>query len=122
MQRTSVKQAIALRDMLSKTPMTYEQLVAATGMSQPRVAYWRKSNADNIYVAAWAPDKRGRLFNPVWAWGDGEDAPRPGRSQTSAERMRELRARRKLEAQAAPAAEPPVVKETTRGIGLDDLI
>lgn len=122
MQRTSVKQAIALRDMLSQTPMTYEQLVAATGMSQPRVAYWRKSNADNIYVAAWAPDKRGRLFNPVWAWGAGEDAPRPGRSQTSAERMRELRARRKLEVQAAPAAEPPVVKETTIGIGLDDLI
>lgn len=89
-------------------PMTYEQLCEAGGLTAQRAAYWRKSNADNIYICEWAPDKNGRLFVPVFAWGQQPDAPRPGRVQTSAERMRALRSKRKAAASG--------------GVGLGDLI
>lgn len=117
-ERMSVKKSLELRELLLTTPMTYEQLCEAGRLSPQRAAYWRKSNAENIFVSDWAPDKNGRLFVPVFSWGVGEDKPRPGRTLTSAERMRELRARRKQEAQAA---EPPVAKAQTGGGCLADL-
>lgn len=107
-ERTSVKQSLELRDMLMAKPMTYEQLCEAGGLTLQRAAYWRKSNADDIYVIECAPDKNGRPFVPVFAWGKAPDAPRPGRALTSAERMRALRSKRKA--------------DVVGGVGLADLI
>ena len=97
-ERITVKKALELRDMLLATPLTYEQLSALSGLSAERTARWRKSNADDIYVADWAPDKNGRPFVPMWAWGAQPDKPRPGRAMSSAERMRALRTKKKTAA------------------------
>ena len=129
-EKMTIKKSLALRDLLMSKPMTYEQLCEEGGLTPQRAAYWRKTNAEFIRIAGWAPDKNGRLFVPVFFWGPGEDVPRPGRALTSAERMRALRQRRRLAAQNAQAEtvvetqkpEPVVEKEATIGIGLDDLI
>lgn len=93
-ERISVQKSLELRELLLAKPMTYEELCAASGLSDQRAARWRKTNADNIYVFDWAPDKNGRLFVPVFAWGTEPDKPRPGRVMTSAERMRAHRAKK----------------------------
>lgn len=93
--RITLTQQGALARLLRLAPRTYDQLVAATGMSKPRVARWVKANAENIYVADWAADKNGRLFVPMFRWGAKPDAVRPGRVLTPAEQMRKLRANRK---------------------------
>ena len=97
-ERTTVKKSIELQGLLSVMPMTYEDLCTVSGLSAQRIAYWRKSNADDIYIADWAPDKNGRLFVPVFAWGKQPDKARPGRVLSSAERMRALRAKKKTAA------------------------
>lgn len=94
-ERTSVNKSLEIIKLLQTKPMTYEQLCEASGLSEQRMAYWRKSNAANIYVADWAPDKNGRPFVPMWAWGNQPDKPRPGRAMSSAERMRAHRAKKK---------------------------
>lgn len=111
-ERTSVKKSLEMRAALMARPMTYAQMREAFGLSDQRMAYWRKANAENIYVFDWAPDKNGRLFVPVFAWGDQPDKPRPGRAMSSADRMRAHRARAKQQATV----------QTDGGVGIDELI
>ena len=94
-ERMTVALSLKLRQLLQESPKTYEQLAELSGINQSRVARWRKSNAEFIHVDHWAPDKNGRLFIPVFAWGADPDKARPGRVLSSAERMRIHRAKGK---------------------------
>jgi len=91
--------AIAMVKALEKGCQTYDELVAVSGLKKPTVARWIKALRDarvkGVYVEQWVEDVNGRLFVPCFRWGERPDAKRPGRSLTSAERMRALRASRK---------------------------
>jgi len=82
---------------LMRQEMTYDELVASSGLKKPTIAAWVKQMraAKCVYVYDWAADKNGALRVPVFCWGNYEDAPRPGQRRTSAERMAALRAARK---------------------------
>lgn len=79
--------------------MTYDELVAVSKLKKPTVGRWiralREPEVRIVYVERWKEDVRGRPFVPCFRWGTTPDAPRPGRSETSAERMRAVRARAK---------------------------
>lgn len=90
--RITSRMSMYLRDLLTASPLSYADLVQYTGISQPRVARWVKGNRADIRVVSWSPDKNGRLFCPVFRWGAGADAPRPGRVLTAAAQMRKSRA------------------------------
>lgn len=81
--------------LLTEKAWTYDGLAAATGINKRRLAAWIAANREHIRIEDWAPDKNGRPFLPMFRWADGEDTPRPGRRISSAQRMRELRERRK---------------------------
>ena len=95
MERMTTRQSMELARMLTDKPMTYDELELFSGVSKTRLARWVKANRRDLFVAGYAPDKRGRPFIPMWQWGVGVDARRPGPVMTSAERMRALRAMRK---------------------------
>lgn len=95
-ERITTKQALQMRDALAEKPMTYDDLVALTGMGKPRVARWMKNNKSDMHIVGWAPDKAGRPFIAQYRWGEGEDLKRPGRALTPAEQMRKVRERRAL--------------------------
>ena len=95
-EKMTLKKSLALRDLLMSKPMTYEQLCEEGGLTPQRAAYWRKTNAEFIRIAGWAPDKNGRPFLPQFRWGVAPDEPRPGRTLTPAEQMRQSRQRRAL--------------------------
>lgn len=94
-----------MRQALATKPQTYDQLAAISGLAKPAVARWVKTmrgeGMQKIYIADWADDERGRKFVPMFKWGKGKDKPRPGRAHTAAERMRNLRARRRQAKEAA---------------------
>ena len=102
---------LRMREAMSREPMTYGQLIELTGLAQRTVAKWVSEwrELKQVHIAHWAPDKRGRLFVAMYAWGDGEDKPRPGPAMTDAQRMRVFRQQQKD-------------KPTNAGIGIDDLI
>lgn len=88
--------AAVLVNRLVDGPATYDEMAAHTGISKPRVARWVKNCRSFIYIAGWAPDKNGRPFLPQFRWGAAPDEPRPGRTLTPAEQMRQSRQRRAL--------------------------
>lgn len=96
--RMTFEESRKLRETISQSPKTYEQLVAASGIKQLRLARWVARNRTDIHIASWAPDVNGRLFVPMWAWGAAPDAARPGRVLTAAEQMRVSRAKKKAAA------------------------
>ena len=86
---------------LQAEPQSYDDLCHISGLNKPAVARWIKSlrpdtGERHVHIADYGPDRNGRLFVPLFAWGNEEDAERPGDSRTDAERMRKLRADRKL--------------------------
>lgn len=95
--RMTGAQVAQMIQLLTVRGHTYDQLVEATGIAKTRIAHWLKNNMSSVRVVAWAPDKNGRPFVPVWQWGEGVSLPRPGPAMTSAERMRVFRAKQKGE-------------------------
>ena len=83
---------------LMKGARTYDQLAEICDLRKTTVARWiRTMRASNlVHVSAWSEDSRGRMFIPCFAWGPGTDAARPGTRITSAQRMAETRAKKKL--------------------------
>ena len=81
-------------------PATYDQLCAFSGLSKRAMSRWiasqRIEGQRRIYIAGYAPDRCGRPFVPIWAWGNKPDAQRPGDSKTDAQRMKDMRAARKV--------------------------
>lgn len=93
---------VQLMTRLKESPATYEQLSAFSGVSKRAlsrfIALLREPNVspNNVYISSYAPDRNGRPFVPLWAWGPGQqDAPRPGDTKTDAQRMKEARAAKK---------------------------
>lgn len=93
-ERITQQQSLALQQLLREKPMGYADMELATSMAARRLARWVKKHRADLHVSAWAPDKNGRLFVPVFAWGRRPDTPRPGRALTPAEQMRKTRAAR----------------------------
>lgn len=96
-KRNTPKTAFEMQRAMQQAPQSYRQLAAISQLNKPAVEHWVRSlRAQELaHVAGWGPDKRGRLFVPLFVWGPGRDAPRPGPLRTDAERMRDLRAARK---------------------------
>ena len=88
-ERITQQQSLALQQLLRDKPMEL-----ATRMATRRLARWVKKHRADLHVAAWGPDRNGRPFVPVFAWGRRPDTPRPGRALTPAEQMRKTRASR----------------------------
>lgn len=86
---------------------TYDQLAARSGLSKEAVAHWLKPRRalGTIYIERWADDPRGHPVVPVFRWGAGKDAPRPGRRLTPAQQMAKMRARRRAEAEGPVSLE-----------------
>lgn len=85
--------------ILALLPSTGPELVVATALSKITVFAALRSlhAAKKIYVSDYAEDSRGRLMTKVWSPGARKDKPRPGQRRTGAERMRALRAKRRVE-------------------------
>lgn len=100
MTRISTAHITAMIAALDKKPMTYDALAQLTGLSKEAVTRWVKNarSADDslVYISDWLPAKDGTLRVRAYRWGLQEDAPRPGPKQTNAERMRLLRAEKKV--------------------------
>lgn len=86
-----------MRTALIAQPHTYDDLTVLTGLSKQSVALWVKHQKDIhlVHISGYSADTRGRLFVPQFSWGNKPDAPRPGCQRTAADRMRDMRARRK---------------------------
>ena len=85
-----------MRTALMKEPQRYTDLAELTGLSKPAVTLWIKAikRIHAVHIADWVTDVRGRLFVARFAWGEQDDAPRPGPQRTAADRMRDMRKRR----------------------------
>lgn len=97
-RRVTISETLAMTEALKEQGYTDEGLGEAFGMSAIQAGRWRRKLAEEtgkVYVESFAPDARGRLFVPVWRFGEGENAERPGDSITPQERMAKLREDRK---------------------------
>jgi hypothetical protein len=75
---------------------TADQIAEMTSASGNRVrALLRESEGTKYHVTDWAKRSNGCDWTPVWAWGEGERAPKPKRN-TSAELSKRFRTRKKL--------------------------
>lgn len=74
-----------------------DQLARLSRLSKRTVSEWIAEKREFIHVADYAEDARGRKFVELFAWGRKPDAPRPGQRRTTAQRMADLRARRRKE-------------------------
>lgn len=81
-----------LQELITDNPLTYDEIVEASGFNKVQIMRWVKRSKDNIHVAGWAKDVRGRVIVPRFAWGDQDDAPKEG-LKTPAELSRAYRQR-----------------------------
>jgi len=93
--RCTTERALLMSNAMAESPRTVAQLVELSGLSKQAVARWLKAVRGNVHIAGYTEDARGRVFAPMWAYGAGVDAPRPGCARSAAERMRDVRRRRK---------------------------
>ena len=100
MTRRNQETTETMRQALIASPHTYDDLCAVSGLSKPAVARWIKQLRDVglVHVASYATDVRGRLFVPCFGWGQKADRVRPGQQRTAADRMRDMRQRRRAAA------------------------
>ncbi len=98
--RNTVERAMLMAEALKAGPCTLAYLAQLSGLSTIAVARWLKSVRKTVHISGYTEDVRGRLFTPLWIWGKGKDAPRPGPQSTPAERMRAVRERRRQAAQS----------------------
>lgn len=98
-QKLTAEHAARLVKVLMTTPMSADQITEMTGLKKATVQRWLRIQRESgaMRVAGYLPDARGRLFTPQFAWGLGVDAPRPGKLRSAADRMRDLRQRRREE-------------------------
>ena len=73
---------------------TQQQLADLTGLSKITVHRWLGEGV-SVHVVDYTEDARGRRFVPVYRYGKGKDAPRPGPALTAAQRVALSRARKK---------------------------
>lgn len=92
-KRMTAALSASLVSLLQESPKSYEQLASATGLNKRSVARWisQMQGSRSVHIADYGPDINGRLFVPLWAWGNQPHARRPGQAKTNAERMREKR-------------------------------
>lgn len=86
--------AEVLRDRMCAEAMSYDRMAEVIGLGKTSVQRWARDmrEAGLIHIAAYGPDKNGRLFVPLYKWGRERDVDRPGHKETPAERMRAKRA------------------------------
>lgn len=96
-RRVNKSRVAAMRGALEQEPRTYGELAQIADLNQSAVSRWvrRMHDEQKLHLASWAKDKSGRLFVPMFAWGRGNDAPRPGLRISPARRMFEHRLRKK---------------------------
>lgn len=97
----SPSNVLAMQRALSLRPHTIVQLAAAGDVNVPTVRRFVQDIRTHVHIAAWAPDARGRLITPAYAWGRKKDKARPGQRFTAAQRMARFRARVQAGGEAA---------------------
>lgn len=120
-KRISSADITRMLSAMRRGPKTVAQMAEMTGLSHESVRRWlRVLNAEGeVHIGSYTKDERGRLFTPQWVLGAGDNAPRPGKQVTAAQRMARMRARRK----AQDAKQKKVVKANAdTSVGIDDLI
>lgn len=106
-RRNTAATQLLMQTALMSAGQTYDELAAHSGLAKEAVARWVKTlrALGTIHVERWADDSRGHPVVPVFRWGAGKDAPRPGRRLTAAQQMAKLRARRKAESEGPVSLE-----------------
>ena len=84
-------------DALKAGGATQQQLADLTGLSKITVHRWLGEGVP-VHIVDYTEDARGRRFVPVYRYGKGKDAPRPGPALTAAQRVALSRARKKKRA------------------------
>ncbi len=97
MSERVINAKLAMVEALKTKPHSREQLARGSGLVKRTVSEWIDEHRDFIYVADYANDARGRKFVELFAWGRKPDKLRPGQRRTAAQRMADLRERRRLE-------------------------
>lgn len=95
-KRNNPQRILVMQKEMAAAPCSYDRLAQVSGLDKRAVQHWIKQIRANVHIAGWGEDRRGRKFVPLFQWGAGNDVPRPGQSRTAAERMRALRADRKI--------------------------
>lgn len=97
--RCTPERGFQMQEAMRKKPRSAEALIELTGLSRDSVLRWVRTmrDAKAVRIAAWADDDRGRNAVPLYGWGSGADAERR-EPRTAAQRMAEVRARRRAEA------------------------
>lgn len=108
-RRNTAATQLLMQTALMSAGQTYDELAAHSGLAKEAVARWVKTlralPTKVIFIERWAEDSRGHPVVPVFRWGAGKDAPRPGRRLTAAQQMAKLRARRKAESEGPVSLE-----------------
>jgi hypothetical protein len=91
--RVTLARALQMANAMADHPCTVAQLADLSGLSKPAIARWLKASREQVHIAGYTADTRGRMFAPQWAWGAKPDVARPGSTKTAAQRMRDFRAR-----------------------------
>lgn len=91
--------AARLQQALNTDPQSLDDLVAVSGMSKRVVSRYVRElyegEAKMIHVGDWGRDSRGYPTIRKFKWGNQPDVACPLTDRTPAQRMRDVRARRK---------------------------
>lgn len=101
-RRMNAQRHAILQNALEIKGRTYAELAQIAGLAPESIAAWVKKlralKPAPLHIEGYEADSRGRQIVTVFRWGTKQDAMRPGpRPGAVAQRMRNLRARRKEE-------------------------
>lgn len=97
-KRMTLGTSAKLQRALTEKPRTVAELGELSGMPLASYTWLKKARKEGlVYRSGWTEDVRGRLFTALFSWGAGVDVPRPGGARTAAQRMADVRARRRAE-------------------------
>lgn len=95
-RRNTLERSLKMQAALTERALTYDDLAKVGGLSKTAVQRWvAETVRDKVHIEDYTDDTRGRRFVPMWRWGEGPDAKRPGPRQTPAQRMAAVRSRRR---------------------------
>ncbi len=86
-----------MQEAMRKKALSLRNLAEVSGLAMPVVTKYVRQlqGAEMAFVADWEADSRGYMTIEKYKFGKGEDVPCPKSTRTAADRMKDVRAKRK---------------------------
>lgn len=114
----SIARAKQIRRLLKLRPRTAHDLSLSMGITKTSINNYLVALRDQAHIIDWTheggPEQARTYPRAIWAWGAGEDMPRPAR-KTSLQYMREYHARAKQHPERYPLVNKRRLLRALRG-------